>query len=115
VHEGLDLFTPADVFTGRVELVAARREEALRRAFEAHPERFVRGLPRVQRPPESVAINPVEPEHQPVTADRILSARDAELAALWPPAPGPSTTPIIHLPCAPTVNRGVDTHQPIYT
>jgi len=55
-HEGLNLFTPADVFAGRVELVAARREEALRRAFEAHPERFVRGLPRVRRPPACVAM-----------------------------------------------------------
>src|SRR5690606_17295634 len=88
-HEGLSLFTPADVFFGRVALVAARRQEALRQAFEAHPERFVRGLPRVRLPPTSVAINRLEPDPQPVTADRILSARDAELG-------NPSSNGVLH-------------------
>ena len=114
-HEGLNLFTPADVFFGRVEVVAARRQEALRSAFEAHPERFVRGLPRVRRPPHSVVINPVEPEQQPLTAEHILRARDAELASLWTPAPRPSTTPVIHVPGAHIVSPGVDAHQPIPT
>jgi len=114
-HEGLSLFTPADVFFGRVALVAARRQEALRQAFEAHPERFVRGLPRVRLPPTSVAINRLEPDPQPVTADRILSARDAELASLWTPAPRPSTTPVIHIPGAHTVGPGVAPHHPLST
>jgi putative transposase len=107
-HEGLNLFTPADVFFGRVELVAARRQEALEKAFAAHPERFVRGLPRVRLPPNSVAINPVEPDHTPITADRIINARDAELASLWTPAPRPSTTPVIHIPGVHIVSPGVD-------
>lgn len=114
-HDGLNLFTPADVFFGRVELVAARRQEALQKAFEAHPERFVHGLPRVRLPPASVAINRLEPEPQPLTADRILQARDAELASLWTPAPRTSTTPIIHLPGAHIVSSGVDLHQPFST
>lgn len=114
-HEGLNLFTPADVFFGRVELVAARRQEALEKAFAAHPERFVRGLPRVRRPPASVAINPIEPDHIPVTAERIINARDAELAALWPPAPRPSTTPVIHVPGAPIVTPGVDPRHALPT
>ncbi len=114
-HEGLNLFTPADVFCGRVEGVLACRQEALGKAFAAHPERFVHGLPRVRRPPDTVTINPIEPESPPITADRILVARDAELASLWTPAPRPSTTPVIHLPGVHNVSSGVAPHQPLST
>lgn len=58
-HSGLALFTPGDVFHGRVELVAAKRQAALDAAFAAHPERFPRGAPRVPRPPAAVHINPL--------------------------------------------------------
>ncbi|HEU4405981.1 MAG TPA: hypothetical protein VFS43_12005, partial [Polyangiaceae bacterium] len=58
-HEGLALFTPADVYFGRVADVAARRQAALDAAFAAHPERFVRGRPVVPLPPREVAINPL--------------------------------------------------------
>ncbi|WP_437710006.1 IS3 family transposase [Sorangium sp. So ce448] len=58
-HSGLALFTPADVFYGRVEDVAARRQVALDTAYAAHPERFPNGPPVVRRPPASVAINPL--------------------------------------------------------
>jgi transposase InsO family protein len=58
-HSGLALFTPADVFFGRVDEVAARRQVALDAAYAAHPERFPNGAPVVRRPPESVAINPL--------------------------------------------------------
>lgn len=58
-HSGLALFTPADVFFGRVEEVAARRQLALDAAYAAHPERFPNGAPVVRRPPDSVAINPL--------------------------------------------------------
>ena len=56
-HEGLALFTPADVYFGRVEAVATQRQAALDAAYAAHPERFVHGAPKVARPPSSVAIN----------------------------------------------------------
>jgi hypothetical protein len=59
--------------------------------------------------------NPVEPEQQPLTAERILGARDAELASLWTPVPRPSTTPVIHVPGAHIVSPGGDAHQPIPT
>jgi putative transposase len=39
-HAGLALFTPADVFYGRVGEVAAIRQAALDAAYAAHPERF---------------------------------------------------------------------------
>lgn len=58
-HSGLALFTPADVFYGRVDEVAARRQVALDAAYAAHPERFPNGAPVVRRPPDSVAINPL--------------------------------------------------------
>ena len=58
-HSSLALFTPADVFYGRVEEVAARRQGALDHAFAQHPERFPNGPPTVRRPPTTVAINPL--------------------------------------------------------
>jgi putative transposase len=58
-HSGLALFTPADVFYGRVEDIAARRQGALDEAYAMHPERFSNGPPIVRRPPASVAINPL--------------------------------------------------------
>jgi putative transposase len=42
-HSGLELFTPADVFFGRVPEVAAARQATLDAAYEGHPER--RGAP----------------------------------------------------------------------
>lgn len=111
-HDGLNLFTPSDVFFGRVDAVAARRREALAAAFARHPERFVHGLPTVKLPPERVVINPLDPDHQPTTADRIIKARDAELASLWTPAPRPSTAPVIHLPGARLASHGAAPLQP---
>lgn len=61
-HAGLALFTPSDVFHGRVEQVAAARQRALDAAYAAHPERFPNGPPRVRRPPEKVEINPISAE-----------------------------------------------------
>ena len=61
-HTGLALFTPAEVFDGRVAVVAAIRQAALDGAYHAHPERFPNGPPRVRLPPEAVHINPVVTE-----------------------------------------------------
>jgi putative transposase len=58
-HSSLALFTPADVFFGRVPVVAATRQAALDRAYAAHPERFPHGAPRVTLPPAAVHINPL--------------------------------------------------------
>jgi len=60
-HTGLSLFTPADVFTGRFEEVLVVRQRALDAAYEANPERFVKGPPKAARPPAAVSINPVAP------------------------------------------------------
>lgn len=58
-HAGLALFTPAEVFYGRVAEVAATRQVALDAAHGAHPERFPNGPPRVLLPPAAVHINPI--------------------------------------------------------
>jgi len=64
-HSSLALFTPADVFFGRVAVVAAARQAALDIAYAAHPERFPNGAPLVPLPPVAVHINPL-------TADALL-------------------------------------------
>jgi putative transposase len=61
-HSGLALFTPADVFYGRVEQMASARQNVLNRAHEIYPERFVNGRPVAKRPPANVAINPLPVE-----------------------------------------------------
>jgi putative transposase len=58
-HTSLALFTPADVFHGRVEIVRATRQAALDVAYAAHPERFSHGPPCVALPPSAVYINPI--------------------------------------------------------
>jgi len=114
-HEGLNLFTPADVFFDRVELIAERRQAALDAGYHAHPERFVRGRPLVRLPPNQVVINPIEPEQQPLTGEHIIHARDADLATIWAPKPRPSTTPVINLPGTINLNPGVAPLQPFST
>jgi putative transposase len=60
-HSGLALFTPADVFYGRVPELATIRQKALDAAYALHPERFINGAPRVALPPKRVTINPLDP------------------------------------------------------
>jgi putative transposase len=99
-HSGLALFTPAEVFYGRVEEVAARRQAALDDAYAEHPERFPNGPPVVRRPPVSVAINPLsvddhspeatEPSHTPAT----LQATTPTLVAAPVVSVGPQPPPL---------------------
>jgi hypothetical protein len=56
-HSNLALFTPADVFFGRVDEVRIVRQAALDAAYVAHPERSAHGPPRIHRPPTDVSIN----------------------------------------------------------
>ena len=57
-HSGLGLLTPATVHFGRTGETLALRQQTLRAAYAAHPERFVRQPPRPAAPPEQVWINP---------------------------------------------------------
>lgn len=59
-HSGLALFTPAEVFHGRVPAVHAARQKALDTAYALHPERFPHGPPKAALPPAEVHINPLE-------------------------------------------------------
>ena len=64
-HSGIGLLTPADVHAGRAAEVTAARTITLARAYEAHPERFVRGLPTPPAVPTAVWINPPKPKEEP--------------------------------------------------
>jgi putative transposase len=56
-HGGLGLLTPFDVHHGLAETRLAERQAALRHAFAATPERFVRGVPTPPVLPPAVWIN----------------------------------------------------------
>lgn len=76
-HHGLALFTPEDVFLGRVSDVAASRQAALDVAFNERPERFPNGRPVVRLPSCSVSINPVPPPAvEPVADEPIVVLRE---------------------------------------
>jgi len=57
-HTRLGLLTPAIVHYGLAEQVQAQRQQVLQAAFEAHPDRFVRGMPIQPALPTEVWINP---------------------------------------------------------
>jgi putative transposase len=83
-HAGLALFTPADVFRGRVAEVAAVRQAALDRKYVAHPARFPNGSPTVNLPPAVVTINPIATEVVAVAAtvtSVVGAAADAKASA----------------------------------
>jgi putative transposase len=57
-HSGIAMLTPADVQFGRASAILASRQNVLDAAYDATPERFPRGRPRVAALPEAVYINP---------------------------------------------------------
>ena len=57
-HSALGLMTPAQVHYGEAGEVRSQRHAVLTAAYQAHPERFVRGRPEVAPVPEAVWINP---------------------------------------------------------
>ena len=77
-HTGLALLTPADVHYGRSAVVLAKRWEVLQQAYESHPERFVKGVPRPLELPLAVWINPPKDSGQ---APRVTAERPAPVAA----------------------------------
>lgn len=95
-HEGVALFTPAQVFFGEVERVAQRRQEALDEAYRRHPERFVAGPPVAARPPQRVVLNPLD---RAPTVETLLDTPDDQLETLWP-ATASSEIAVINLPGA---------------
>lgn len=90
-HSGLALFTPADVFFGRVPAVHDVRQKALDAAFALNPTRFPNGPPRASLPPAEVHINPLGA----LVATPGLAAQPANVNALPNDAPPP--TPPLHV------------------
>jgi putative transposase len=56
-HSGIGLMTPAAVHYGRADALHAERARVLATAFEANPDRFVRGLPTPPALPTAAWIN----------------------------------------------------------
>ena len=65
-HSGIGLMTPEMVHYGIAEDVRRKRNNTLDRAYQEHPERFVRKQPQAPQLPTAVWINP------PATVSKIL-------------------------------------------
>jgi len=63
-HSGIAMLTPAIVHRGEAERVLAARHAVMQLAYQANPERFVRGTPKPIALPSTVWINP--PVHDAV-------------------------------------------------
>ena len=72
-HSGLRGYTPEQVFTGRYAEVTADKQRALDAQYQQHPERFVRGRPKVALPPDSVAINPIVDDKEGSVVDQAVN------------------------------------------
>ena len=57
-HTGISLLPPTAVHYGKAETVITSRQIVLDKAYELHPERFVRKAPKHKPIPEAVWINP---------------------------------------------------------
>lgn len=78
-HAGVALFTPAEVFHGRVDEIIVTRQLTLDAAYAAHPDRFPNGRPVARRPPAIVEINPLLPINN--DAPDVSEQRNAPVAA----------------------------------
>ncbi len=56
-HSGIAMLTPAMVHNGRADAVLDARHEVMKRAYTAHPDRFIAEAPRKSALAESVWIN----------------------------------------------------------
>jgi transposase InsO family protein len=87
-HTGLGLLTPADVHAGRGETVRQQRQVVLQQAFQAHPERFVRGAPCPAKLPEAAWINP--PKSGAATATPALAPAEGRPPGVQPSGGAPA-------------------------
>jgi putative transposase len=56
-HVSIALLTPFSVHSGQFEEILALRQRTMDRAYAEHAERFVKGAPKIKRPPDTVWIN----------------------------------------------------------
>jgi len=72
-HSGIGLLTPEMVHYGKAEAVTRQRRIILVSAFDAHPERFVRGMPMPPKLPEAAWINKPKVESKEIMlAENVL-------------------------------------------
>jgi len=91
-HTGLGLMTPAMVHHGLADAVYAHRQQVLQAAYEAHPERFVSGMPTPVALAEEVWINRPQSDTNAAPApDPTLDAAE-HLATVGKQAEQPSWT-----------------------
>jgi len=72
-HSGIGLMTPEMVHYGKAEQVSSQRQIVLASAFDAHPERFVRGIPMPPSVPEAAWINKPKVESTSVVCAEDIS------------------------------------------
>lgn len=78
-HSGLSYLTPADVHHGRAATRLAIRHHTRLAAYDAHPERFVQGPPRLEVLPHAVWINPpANPTAQDAPGTTIVTPDDPQ-------------------------------------
>ena len=68
-HQGLALFIPEDVYTGRTQPVWQIRQAAMDQHYAEHIERYVNGSPVLPLPPVRMCINPDDGQ----SAERVLA------------------------------------------
>jgi putative transposase len=85
-HSGIGLQTPSSVHHGRAQRVVEERALVLAAAHTAHPERFVRRIPKPPALPTAVWINQPKEAHSAPSADRSAAQPDDQ------PASNPSTS-----------------------
>ena len=82
-HTGIALLTPATVHHGQAPAVLTARHDVLRAAYQAHPERFVRGVPQPADLPTAVWINP--PAAEPTNPSPMFDAAPERTVEVQPP------------------------------
>jgi len=85
-HSGIGLQTPSNVHHGRAQRVVEERAAVLAEAHAAHPERFVRRIPKPPALPTAVWINQPKEAHSAPSADRSAGQPDDH------PAPNPTAS-----------------------
>lgn len=89
-HSGIALLTPADVHFGRADEILRRRHDVKLAAFQAHPERFVNGPPRMIDLPRAVYIN--EPS---ILGTLTATGSEPALRLATPSTPHGATGPLL--------------------
>ena len=90
-HSGIALLTPAEVHFGRADEALKRRHDVKLAACRAHPERFVKGPPRLEELPRAVYINPPPSVVSSTRAEPALglAASSTSHGERQPPSGGP--------------------------